>query len=350
MNFRTAFLLIILFTSSDVFASGRDIQEILRAYGYVNSSSDFKAMKAVSTSEAEAECYDCNPYRDPWGGQFYKTGIWGRDDRRPLEVDESTLPRELRLTRNEKHQLKAVGKVECYYDGDIQYGTGFIVNIDKYSYNKNRNYDIIASASHVLFNPKNGEARKCYYVEKYEGKEEYYDLEVLSCGSKKPETITNGINDKDWCFTKVSKRLSKTFGSLEVEFSDKFNWSNEEQDRSKWITGGYRLDKDRVEFSLDCAPDDKRKYSNFDNDGRQWGYDLSRVVIGDCDQVAGASGGPLIERVGNKLKIQALITGDLNENNIGSYKPNTGHAGRFTKFTLEMEKKLKEIILSLEAI
>ncbi|MCB9024789.1 MAG: trypsin-like peptidase domain-containing protein [Bdellovibrionaceae bacterium] len=334
--------------SSNLFASGEDIHNILQKYGqghhvWGDRLVDLNSQGRNNNSDDK----DCSPRNDNFGGRFYKTGIWGEDDRRPLEIDEASLPANLRLTSSEKKKLKAVSMIWCI-DKKFQEsnGTGFIVNIDKLGASPNRDYEIIATASHVLYNSETGEKRSCTFIpDPKNHPEEEYVLDPVKCGAVDVRNHNNGTNGLDWCFAKIGAKISQTFGSLEIDFTDKFNYTETDKKSKTYLSVGWHPAKKKILVSLNCSPDDKRKYSNLKNEGREWGLDFSKVMIGDCDDEPGSSGGPIVEKSNTHLKVLAMSVGDLNgEIDRGLYNPNNGAGNKYTKFTSEMKKELIKIV------
>lgn len=286
---------------------------------------------------------------DHWGGRFFKAGVWGPDDRKPLDGHEDSIARALNLTNEEKKQLRAVGAILCTDSEFINTdGTGFIVDIEEVGGKSARNYEIIATASHVLYNGSTGEKRRCEFYPNSANLKEYYDISPVVCGTVETDYITNKIIDKDWCFAKIEKKISDNYGKLEIDFSDKFDWTMEDTKHYQYISGGWRPDVQRVEFASNCAPDDKREYPTIKQVEARMGHDYSRVVIGNCDEDPGTSGGAFMQRENNKLKAFAIILGDLDQRDRGEYNPNEGRGNLYTKFTTEMREELLKMISSLD--
>jgi hypothetical protein len=342
----------------EVFAEGggiRSMHAVLETYGYGHNPITYDDT-TEGLKRRNAKEKDCDPYKSQLGGEFFKVGIWGRDDRRPRDINESELPEHLRLnlTPKEKKQLKGAAAIWCVLNGRDNDGTGFIVDIEKLGASKNRNYEIIASAAHVLFDDKTGEPRKCEFVtspKKPEYLSEAYSITPLKCGAKDPGNHGGGRNGLDWCFAKIEKKISDRYGSLEIDFTDKFDYTDKDKKGKEYFSLGWRPKNQRIEISTNCSPDDKRKYPNVVNAKEWWGIDFSKFISVDCDVEGGASGGPFIERNVDRLKVLGLAAGDYSTGKTqGEYAPNDSYGTLYTKFTSEMEKDLKKIILQNDSI
>lgn len=280
-----------------------------------------------------------------------KVGIWGKDERRPLwGVNENNYAPEYRFTPDEKEQLKAVSAVLCMDEKFNMFdGSGFIVNIDEFGASQNRNYDIIATDSHVLNNEITGKANFCEYYPDLLNQPDYaISIERLTCGINATDKINGGVHGKDWCYAKVNK-VSDGFGSLKIKFGDKTSWKKHEQDSSKYIVGGYRPDTKKIEFSQNCSPDDKAAYPILKTVEKNQGFDYSNSIVGNCDDFHGASGGPMLERQENgELQAIALVDGELGPVEEGSYNPTQARGGLYTRFNMNMKSVLNNEVRKIE--
>ena len=337
----------ILYASFSVQAGLRaeDVNAILKHYGYGHL--EYKDGQLVEKVEDDK---DCGPRVDQWGGRMFKAGVWGPDVRRSVDLDESTLPPEQRLKPSEKKQLTSVGAVLCSEGSKDIDGTGFIVDIDILGAKSNRDYEIIATSSHVMFNPETGVERYCEYLPDYRNTKEYYRLTPVNCGSKKADEFNNGFNNKDWCLAKVEKKISIRHGKMEIEFSDKEDWEDSERNKNNFLTAGWRKDTQRIEVASNCAPDDKKKYLRLLNRARIGGHDLRGTAISDCHTDEGASGGPFLSRNQGKLRAIGITKGSIGQQGYGTYNPDEGRASLFIRFTEVFREEFKKAISKIESI
>ena len=301
-----------------------------------------------------------SPYLSP-DHEVVDVNVWGRDDRRPLHSDEAQWPKELRLTPAEKKQLGAVGALYCEKKRTVKRGkeppqikksynwaTGFIVDIDKLGASSRRNYDIIGMTAHTMYTDE-GFKNKCVYAPDLRKRKEWYFIESLVCGSKD----TNKASGNDWCFAKLSEKISHRHGALEINFSHKSSWKASETHNSQWLLAGYNRDKEEqlTKVATNCRPDDKSKYPVLKT-ARKYGHDYSDVIVHSCDAQGGSSGGPLIRRgPQQKLIVEGVHKGTLSKQKQKqkTYEVNKGQANIATKWTPTIEQQLKRVIQNLES-
>ena len=302
-----------------------------------------------------------SPYLSP-DHEVVDVNVWGRDDRRPLHSDEAQWPKELRLTPAEKKQLGAVGALYCEEKRTVKrgkeppqikksynWGTGFIVDIDKLGASSRRNYDIIGMTAHTMYTDE-GFKNKCVYAPDLRKRKEWYFIESLVCGSKD----TNKASGNDWCFAKLSEKISHRHGALEINFSHKSSWKASETHNSQWLLAGYNDDKgeELTKVATNCRPDDKSKYPVLKKAARKYGHDYSDVIVHSCDAQGGSSGGPLIRRgPQQKLIVEGVHKGTLSKQKQKqkTYEVNKGQANIATKWTPTIEQQLKRVIQNLES-
>ena len=254
---------------------------------------------------------------DYFGGQFIKTSVFGRDERRSVifpSENEFWLHKHLQLSDDEKKQLSAIGEINCADGGTSN--TGFLIDTTDYGLSLSK--PTIAWSGHATQDDSGNVRAGCQF--RPVGSHVKYPISNVKRGNESESGVVSpmsGTDEKDWAFGHVLDLPQHLFGKLKINFS--FDDTNiiHSQNRDLYMQGSYVLKMrivdedihvDKIYVSLNCSPDNKNNFDFFKWTSSRFGW--NKMIIHDCDINNGGSGGPLMVRVpdpvSGKIKLQVI--------------------------------------------
>ena len=250
-------------------------------------------MKALFALVLACACYRSDAY------------VYGQDDRRRWSSDDTSPNSPVAETDQRRRNASAIGGIVC--DDNTAY-SGFIIDVSRYA--PEFEPPVLITTAHTFIDATGRSRGICRYLSGGNFREQ-------SVISRIKLGIGTGVKRKpadsgDWAMAIVNTPTPDAFAGITPIFADEYDFDRRTEDPAHYVAASFKHHYQGVWMASDCRPDDKRNYPAFaatDVDAA----DFRRMIIHDCDYATGGSGGPLLKRTAEGMRVIGIITGDTIE-------------------------------------